>query len=80
MSRQSAKEGTVPLPFRGKQTENCSHNLGKSLGEGLGDKFLYRRKDGKTEFFVRCRRTYLLNKIVLHAKMTMVYVEFGHHF
>ena len=26
----------VPLPFRGKRAENCSHNVGKSLGEGLG--------------------------------------------
>ena len=25
----------VPLPFRGKQAENCSHNVEKSLGEGL---------------------------------------------
>ena len=40
-SRLSAKEGTVPLPFRGKWAENYSHNLGKSLGEGLGHKFLY---------------------------------------
>ena len=28
----------VPLPFRGKQAENCSHNVGKSLGEGLAHK------------------------------------------
>ena len=27
----------VPLPFRGKQAENCSHNMGKSLGEGLAE-------------------------------------------
>ena len=25
----------VPLPFRGKRAENCLHNVGKSLGEGL---------------------------------------------
>ena len=36
----------VPLPFRGKRAENCSHNVGKSLGEGLAHKFLCRRKDG----------------------------------
>ena len=24
-----------PLPFRGKRAENCSINVGKSLGEGL---------------------------------------------
>ena len=31
----------VPLHFRGKQAENCSvsHNVGKSLGEGLAHKF-----------------------------------------
>ena len=50
-SRQSAKEGTVPLPFRGKRAENRSHNLGKAVGEGLGHKFLYRRMDVNTEFF-----------------------------
>ena len=26
----------VSLPFREKWAENCSHNVGKSLGEGLG--------------------------------------------
>jgi hypothetical protein len=26
----------VPLPFRGKLADNCSHNVGKSLGEGFG--------------------------------------------
>ena len=25
----------VPLSFRGKRAENCLHNVGKSLGEGL---------------------------------------------
>ena len=44
-SRQSAKEGTIPLPFRAKRAENYSHNLGKALGEGLGHKFSYRRND-----------------------------------
>jgi hypothetical protein len=34
----------VPLSFRGKRAENCSHNVGKSLGEGLTCK--ERRKDG----------------------------------
>ena len=29
----------VPLPFRGKRAENCSYNVGKSLGEGLAHKF-----------------------------------------
>ena len=28
----------VPLPFRGKRAVNCSHNVGKSLGEGLGQR------------------------------------------
>ena len=49
MSRQSAKEGTAPLPFRGKRAQNHSHNLGKALGEGLDHKFSYRRMDVKTE-------------------------------
>ena len=60
VSRQNAKEGTVPLSFRGKRAENRSHNLGKALGEGLDHKFSDRRKDGV--FFARCRRTYVLNK------------------
>ena len=47
-SRQSAKEETVHLSFRGKRAENRSHNLGKALGEGLGHKFSYRRMDVKT--------------------------------
>ena len=58
MSRQRAKEGTVPLPFSGNQAENHSHNLGKALGEGLGllkvvsaPTMLNSRKDVKTEFF-----------------------------
>ena len=41
----------VHLPFRGKRAENCSHNVGKSLVEGLAHKFSYRRKDVKTDFF-----------------------------
>jgi hypothetical protein len=35
----------VPLPFRGKRAENCSHTVGESLGEGLAYNFSYRRKD-----------------------------------
>jgi hypothetical protein len=27
----------VPLSFRGKRAENCLHNVGKSLGEGLAE-------------------------------------------
>ena len=27
---------SVHLPFIGKRAENCSHNVGKLLGEGLG--------------------------------------------
>ena len=42
----------VPLPFRGKRAENCSHNVGKSLGEGLAHNFSYRCKDVNTEFFL----------------------------
>ena len=48
-----AKEGTFPLPFRGKWAENRSHNLGKALEEGFGhtDVWTLRHMDGKTEFF-----------------------------
>ena len=35
-SKRKRANRRVPLPFRGKQAENCSHNVGKSLGEGLG--------------------------------------------
>ena len=56
------KKETAPLPFIGKRAENCSHNLGKALGKGLAHKFSYKRMDVNTEFFVRCRRTYILNK------------------
>ena len=45
---KGAKEGTFPFPFRGKRALNRSHNSGKALGEGLGDKFSYRRMDVKT--------------------------------
>ena len=30
------REPSRPIPFRGKRAENCSHNVGQSLGEGLG--------------------------------------------
>ena len=45
--------GILPYPKikskrkRGKRAENCSHNVGKSLGVGLAHKFLLRRKDVK---------------------------------
>jgi hypothetical protein len=35
-SKRKRRNRRVPLPFRGKRAENCSHNVGKSLGEGLG--------------------------------------------
>ena len=35
-SKRKRENRRVPLPFRGKWAENCPHNLGKSLGEGLG--------------------------------------------
>ena len=35
-SKRKRGNRRVPLPFRGKQADNCSHNVGKSLGEGLG--------------------------------------------
>ena len=35
-SKRKRGNRRVPLPFRGKRAENCSHNVRKSLGEGLG--------------------------------------------
>ena len=35
-SKRNRGNRCVPLPFRGKRAENGSHNVGKSLGEGLG--------------------------------------------
>ena len=35
-SKRKRENPRVPLPFRGKQAENCSHNVGKSLRDGLG--------------------------------------------
>ena len=71
---QKAKEGTVP----GNRAKKRSRNLGKALGEGLGllknecsrieDFFLISRNDVQTRrkvgvFFVRFRRTYVLNNL-----------------
>jgi hypothetical protein len=33
-SKRKRGNRRVPLLFRGKRAENCSHNVGKSLGEG----------------------------------------------
>ena len=35
ISKRKRGNRHVPLPFRGKRAENCLHNVGKSLGEGL---------------------------------------------
>ena len=35
-SKHKRGNRSVPLPFRGKRAKNCSHNVGKLLGEGLG--------------------------------------------
>ena len=43
-SKRKRGNRQVPLPFRGKPTENCSHNVGKSLGEGWAHKFSERQK------------------------------------
>ena len=37
-SKRKRGNRRVPLPFRGKRAENCSYNVGKSLGEGLGER------------------------------------------
>ena len=37
-SKRKRGNRRIPLPFRGKRAENCSHTVGKSLGEGLAHK------------------------------------------
>ena len=59
----------APLPFRGKRAENCLHNVGKSLGEGLAElKFRSFTVSEFQSFFVRWRRTYVLNKQIINIK------------
>ena len=41
-SKRKRGNRRVPLPFRGKRAENCLHNVGKSLGEGLAHEILRR--------------------------------------
>ena len=41
-SKRKRGNRRVPLPFRGKWAQNCLHNVGKSLGEGLAHKILRR--------------------------------------
>ena len=41
-SKRKRGNRPVPLPFRGKRAENCLHNVGKSLGEGLAHE-IFRR-------------------------------------
>ena len=41
-SKRKTGNRRVPLPLRGKQAENCLHNVGKSLGEGLAHEILRR--------------------------------------
>ena len=36
-SKRKRGHRRVHLPFRGKRAENCLHNVGKSLGEGLAE-------------------------------------------
>ena len=36
-SKRKRGNRRVPLHFRGKRAENCLHNVGKSLGEGLAE-------------------------------------------
>ena len=49
MSKSKRGNRRVPLPFRGKQAENCSHNVRKSLGEGLAHKEKERRRTRERE-------------------------------
>ena len=41
-SKRKRGNRRIPLPFRGKRAENCLHNVGKSLGEGLAHEILRR--------------------------------------
>ena len=36
-SKRKRRNRRIPLPFRGKRAENCLHNVGNSLGEGLAE-------------------------------------------
>ena len=36
-SKRKRGNRRVPLPLRGKRAENCLHDVGKSLGEGLAE-------------------------------------------
>jgi hypothetical protein len=47
-SKRKRGNRRVPLPFRGKRAENCLHNVGKSLGEGLAHEIL-REGEGRRE-------------------------------
>ena len=62
----------VPLPFRGKRAENCTHNEEKSFGEGLAHKFSYRRKDG---VFLRDVEELTFLIIPLTLKLTAVWPQ-----
>ena len=44
-SKRKRGNRRVPLPFRGKRAENRSHNVGKSLGEGLAHKEKERERE-----------------------------------
>ena len=39
-SKRKRGNRRVSLPFREKRAENCLHNVGKSLGEGLAHEIL----------------------------------------
>ena len=47
-SRRKRGNRGVPLPLRGKRAENCSHKMGKSLGEGLAHPSLRHNRFYKT--------------------------------
>ena len=54
-SKRKRGNRRVPLPFRGKRAENCSHNVGKSLGEGLAHKEKERINEREREYIERHR-------------------------
>ena len=53
----------APVPFRGKRAENCLHNVGKSLGEGLAHEILRRPYVTSNDLG---GYTYFIKKMCLH--------------
>ena len=61
-SKRKKGNRRVSLPFRGKRAENCTAHIIGEIIMGSVAWLINSRTDGKTEFFVRCRKTYVLEK------------------